>query len=173
MFIINFKLDYKKMLLILIVIAVTIATIIEFSFKDSTSVNNKIDNFDYSFTEENYTTLLKEIHDNIDQNIGKTVKISGYVFRMPDFKENFFVCGRNVTVNPKDMIAGILCQYDDAKNLKDSEWVELTGVIIKGEYKELMPVLKIDSVKKITAPANTYVTTTPKTDTTNTENSTN
>lgn len=92
---------------------------------------------------------------------------------MPDFKENFFVCGRNVTVNLKDMIAGILCQYDDAKNLKDSEWVELTGVIIKGEYKELMPVLKIDSVKKITAPANTYVTTTPKTDTTNTENSTN
>mgnify|MGYP001624889313 FL=1 len=36
-----------------------------------------------------------------------------------------------------------------------------------------MPVLKIDSVKKITAPANTYVTTAPKTDTTNTENSTN
>ena len=67
------------------------------------------------------------------------------------------------------------CWYtlDRVLNLKDSEWVELTGVIIKGEYKELMPVLKIDSVKKITAPANTYVTTTPKTDTTNTENSTN
>ena len=69
--------------------------------------------------------------------------------------------------------AGVEMLKSKLKNLKDSEWVELTGVIIKGEYKELMPVLKIDSVKKITAPANTYVTTTPKTDTTNTENSTN
>ena len=48
-------------------------------------------NYDFVLTEDNYTSILKQIHENIDENIGKTVKMSGFVFRMPDFKEKYFV----------------------------------------------------------------------------------
>lgn len=159
MFVVNFKLDFKKILLICFILALLVVTIIEFGTNtDTTNVASKITgNYDYVFTEENFTKNLKDIHINIDANIGKTVKISGFVFKMPDFKESYFVCGRNTISNNEDTVAGFLCEYKDAKKLLDNEWVEITGVIIKGEYNETMPVIKVGNIKKITAPANTFV----------------
>lgn len=158
MFVVNFKLDLKKILLVCFILALLVVTIIEFGANSETSnVASKTGNYDYVFTEENFTKTLKEIHSNIDANIGKTVKISGFVFKMPDFKENYFVCGRNTISNNEDTIAGFLCEYKDSKKLIENEWIEITGVIIKGEYNETMPVIKIGNIKKITAPANTFV----------------
>lgn len=159
MFVMNFKLDFKKILLICFLIALVVVTIIEFGTTTKTTnvASKSTGNYDYIFTDENFTKTLKDIHTNIDSNIWKTVKISGFVFKMPDFKETYFVCGRNTISNNEDKIAGFLCEYKDSKNLIDNEWVEITGVIIKGEYNETMPVIKIGSLKKITAPANTFV----------------
>lgn len=159
MFVLNFKLDFKKILLACFVIALLVVTIIEFgSNNQTTNVASKNDGkYDYVFTDENFTKTLKDIHTNIDANIGKTVKITGFVFKMPDFKENYFVCGRNTISNNEDTIAGFLCEYKNANKLIENEWVEITGVIIKGEYNETMPVIKIGNIKKITAPANTFV----------------
>ena len=39
-------------------------------------------------------STLKKIHENIDENIGKTIKVSGFIYTLPDFNEDFFVCGR-------------------------------------------------------------------------------
>lgn len=158
MFVINFKLDFKKILFACVVIAAIIATIVEFGTNKTSIVSsNKDNNYDYTFDEANYTKYLKEIHENIDANINKTVKITGFVFKMPDFKENFFVCGRSTISNKEDTVAGILCKYDDAVKLNDNEWVEITGIITKGEYNGVMPILKVGNITKITAPANTYV----------------
>lgn len=158
MFILNFKLDYKKILLMCFIIALLIVTIIEFGGNKTTNVASKnLNKYDYEFTDENYMNFLKEIHTNIDSNIGKTVKISGFIFKMPDFKEDYFVCGRNTISNNEDTVAGFLCEYKDSKKLIENEWVEITGVIIKGEYNETMPVIKVGNIKKITAPANTFV----------------
>ena len=41
--------------------------------------------------------------------------------------------------------------------LNENEWVEICGTIIKGDYNGEVPVIKIDKVIKIVAPANTYV----------------
>lgn len=158
MFVVNFKLDFKKILLVCFILALLVVTIVEFGTNPETSnVASKTGNYDYVFTDENFTKTLKDIHSNIDSNIGKTVKISGFVFKMPDFKENYFVCGRNTISNNEDTVAGFLCEYTDAKKLIENEWVEITGVIIKGEYNETMPVIKVGNIKKITAPANTFV----------------
>lgn len=158
MFVVNFKLDFKKIFLVCILVAAIIATIIEFGNNNSKVVNANLDNnYDFVLTEDNYTSILKQIHENIDENIGKTVKMSGFVFRMPDFKEKYFVCGRNTIINNEDTVAGFLCEYDDANKLIDNEWVEVTGVIIKGEYNGTMPIIKIGNLNKITAPANTFV----------------
>ena len=74
------------------------------------------------------------------------------------FKENFIVCGRNTISNNEDKVAGFLCKYDESSKLLDNEWIEITGVITKGDYNGQMPVINIGSLEKITAPANTFVT---------------
>ncbi len=158
MFIVNFKLDLKKVVVISIFIAIIVATIVEFSSTPYTSVNSSIEAYDYILNDENYTSILDEVHNNIDANIGKTIKLSGFVFRMPDFKENFIVCGRNTISNNEDKVAGFLCKYDESSKLLDNEWIEITGVITKGDYNGQMPVINIGSLEKITAPANTFVT---------------
>ncbi len=158
MFVINFKLDAKKIIFSCILIAGVIATIIEFSNKDIKLVDVNADTtYDYIFTEENYTTLLNQIHSNIDASVGKTVKISGFVYTMPDFKENYFVCGRNVIENSQDKVAGFLCKSEEKPKLQENEWVEITGIIIKGDYNGQMPIIKVGSLNKIVAPANTFV----------------
>lgn len=161
MFVINFKLNIKKIFIILLIIAAIIAIVIEFGFGSGASLMTakNIDKYDYILDETNFTATLKTIHENIDANVDKTVKLVGYVFRMPDFKEDYFVCGRNTIVNGEDNIAGFLCQSKEAKKLLDNEWVEITGVIIKGSYNGDMPVIKVGSIKKVTAPANTFVET--------------
>lgn len=158
MFVINLKLSFKKILFACILIAAVVATIIEFGSNNSSigAINNN-NNYDYVLTDENFTTILKQIHDNIDENLGKTIKISGFVFKMPDFKDGYFVCGRNVVKNNENAVAGFLCQHQDSSKLIDNEWIEITGVIIKGEYNGTMPIIKVGNIKKITAPANTFV----------------
>ncbi len=158
MFVVNFKLDFKKILIFCIVVSLIVVTIVEFgSSSRISSVNSNSDTYDYVITEENYIASLKLIHENIDQNLGKTIKISGYVFRMPDFKDEYFVCGRDTIVDGQDIVAGILCTCENSNKLLDNEWVEVTGVIIKGEYNGVRPIIKVGNIEKITAPANTFV----------------
>lgn len=158
MFVVNFKLNLKKILIFCVVIVLFAVTIIEFTNTERvSSVNAKNENYDYILNDENFTTILKNIHDNIDENLGKSIKISGFVFRMPDFKEQYFVCGRNTINGGEDSVAGFLCSHEDAKKLVDNEWIEITGVIIKGDYNGIMPIIKVGNIKKITAPANTFV----------------
>lgn len=158
MFVLNFKLDFKKLFFTCVLIAAIIATIIEFgNNKTSIVSSNKDNNYDYSFTDENYTKYLKDIHENIDANINKSVKITGFVFKMPDFKDTYFVCGRNTIQDRENKVAGLLCKYDDSTKLVENEWVEVTGIIQKGEYNGQVPILNVGNITKITAPANTYV----------------
>jgi putative membrane protein len=145
-------------LLISIVSAVVIEFIASGSNLETTATIKKDESkYDYILTDENYIQILKEIHENIQGSVNKTVKLSGFVFRMDDFKDNIFVCGRNTIVNEEDTVAGFLCESADASKLKDSEWIEITGVIKEGTYNSTMPIVKIGSIKKITAPANTFV----------------
>ena len=159
MFVVNFKLNIKKVLLICFLLGLAIATIVEFSSIDTATVNSKKDKaYDYLINENNWCEAIKAIHDNIDENVNKTVKITGFVFRMPDFKDTYFVCGRYTISNSQDMVAGILCDFENASKLLDNEWVEITGIISKCDYNGQMPVIKVGSVQKVAAPPNTFVT---------------
>ena len=77
MFVINFKLDLKKILLVCFIFALFVITIVEFgTTPQSSNVSSKTSvNYDYEFTDENFTKILKDVHSNIDSNIGKTVTI--------------------------------------------------------------------------------------------------
>jgi uncharacterized repeat protein (TIGR03943 family) len=163
MYVVNIKLNLKKVLIVLIIIILTVTTILKFSSTskiislNTSEKSGENTNYDYNLTDENFLSVLKEIHENIDSNLGKTVKLTGFVFRMPDFKEDYFVCGRNTIINNEDIVAGFLCKSDQENSLIDNEWIEITGVIVKGEYNTVMPVIQVGSIKKVTAPANTFV----------------
>lgn len=153
MFVMNLKLNNKKVLIICIIIAFLVALIVEgISF-----INNNNDSYDYIVTGENFTNMLKTIHEDIEGNIGKTIKVSGFVFNMPDFKETNFVCGRNMLLYDDAKVVGFLCEYEKKNDLLDAEWIEITGTFIKGFYSCDMPVIKVESCTKIPAPANSFV----------------
>ena len=155
MYICNLKLDVKKIIIIIAIFLVAISLIIE--IRNSSSLSLK--NYDYVLDETNFTNILKSVHDNIDENIGKTIKLSGFIFKLPDFKEGYFVCGRNMMLNGEEKVVGFLCFYDGNISIKDSEWFEITGEFIKGYYTTDMPVIKVHTIDKIIAPSNTFVET--------------
>lgn len=156
MFVFNLKLNMKKILILIAIIIVIIALFFEISnmFKSKSQAS-----FDYVLDSENFTETLKTVHDNIDANVGKTIKLSGFVFRLPDFRANYFVCGRNMLLDGDEKVVGFLCMYNQDITLADSEWVEITGTIVKGYYTTDMPVIEINNIQKIPAPANTFVKT--------------
>lgn len=153
MFVLNMKLNAKKILITCLIISIIIASIVE--IVNYTKTKEK--SFDYELTTENFTTILQDVHNNIDENIGKTVKLSGFIFTMPDFKSTYFVCGRNMVLNGEEKVVGFLCDYSELNTLSEAEWVEIEGTIIKGYYISDMPVIKVEKLTKITAPENTFV----------------
>lgn len=161
MFVLNLKLNLRKIIIACLSISLLSAMAIDFfttaKIDDSSSVMTNDSKFDYVLTDSNYLEILKVVHENIDQNVGKTVKLSGFIFRMPDFNETTFVCGKNIIYDGEDSVAGFMCVSDNAKDLIDNEWVELTGIIEKGSYVSDMPVIRIGSIKKIKAPENTFI----------------
>lgn len=153
MFVLNVKLNAKKILITILIISIIVASIIEIV----NLLKTKQKAFDYVLDETNFTTILKQVHNNIDENIGKKIKLSGFIFTMPDFKQTYFVCGRNMLLSGEEKVVGFLCDYSDLNTLSESEWVEIEGEIIKGYYMADMPVIKVKKLKKITAPTNTFV----------------
>ena len=156
MFVCNLKLNFKKILIICAIAIVAVAIFFEISnmIKD-----NNLNNFDYVLDTKNFTEVLKTVHDNIDANVGKTIKLSGFVFRLPDFRSNYFVCGRNMLLDDDEKVVGFLCTYNGDLELADSEWVEITGTIVKGYYSTDMPIIEVTNINKITAPKDTFVKT--------------
>lgn len=153
MFVFNMKLNIKKILIYCLIISIIIASVIE--IVNYTKV--KKSKVDYELTEENFTTVLKSVHDDINSNIGKKIKLSGFIFTMPDFKDTYFVCGRNMVFDGEEKVVGFLCDFKDLNKFAEAEWVEIIGTIEKGYYITDMPIIKVENIEKITAPPNTFV----------------
>lgn len=117
---------------------------------DSTNVAN--------ITANNYTNVLKAVHDDLDTYIGQTIKFTGYIYRATDFRDTEFVLARDMLIeNNQTLIVGFLCEYKDAIKFEDRTWVEITGTITKGDYHGEIPVLKIKQIDKITKPKDELV----------------
>ena len=152
MFVMNFKLDFKKIFIICLIIAVTFAILVEVLVKKDTTIC-----YDYTMTAENFIEILDKVHNNIDMNIGKNIVITGFIYRLNEFDNNTFVCGRNIIVDGEENIAGFLCTSEKSKNFLDGEWVEIVATIEKTDFNGPMPILKVKEIKKVTAPPVTFV----------------
>ena len=76
--------------------------------KDDIS-NNITNNKILEINSNNFTTFLKNCNENIDSYVGKSVHISGFVYRLSDFAQNQFVVARLMPIH-----------YESASNKKSN-----------------------------------------------------
>lgn len=110
---------------------------------------------------ENYINILQAVHENPSSYIGIKIRFVGYLYRVLDFEENQFVLARDMFVNDQKsqtVVVGFLCEYKNATEFIDGEWVELTGIIENGKYhNQEIPIIKVTEMKKTVVPESPYV----------------
>ena len=107
-----------------------------------------------------YNLYYEEISKDLNKYIGKTVQLSGFVYKEEGFSDNQLVISRFlVTHSPDDAdIVGFLSEFNEASTLSEDTWIEATGILEKTNYNgSELPQLKITSWKKIDEPDESYV----------------
>lgn len=81
-----------------------------------------------SVNKYNYSTILKDVHENLDNYIGESFSFTGYVYRVPDILNNQFILARNMIISSdfKTVVVGFLCECEDASNFSDNTWVSIS-----------------------------------------------
>ncbi len=107
----------------------------------------------------NYTNILKTVHENIDTYVGTKINFTGYIYRVLDLNDNQFVLARNMIISSdfQSVVVGFLCEYDNVKDFENDTWVELTGEIKKGNYHGNIPIVKVIDIKRVTKPNDEFV----------------
>lgn len=164
MFVCNLKLTHKlifKIFFVFIFICVLfVAGISIYKVFNYKSVNDSIPSPKIAnISSDNYTNILKSVHDNIDEYIGQKISFTGYVYRVYDFSETQFVLARNMKVSSDNqtLVVGFLCNYKDASKFLDNTWVEITGKITKGDYHGDIPIIEIQEMKSCDKPQDDLV----------------
>lgn len=165
MFIFNLKLNNNKIFKIslismLIIVLLVLFIILYTTFSSGFKVQDSIDkNQILEITADNYTNVLKSVHDDIDSYIGCKIHFTGYVYRLLDFSDDEFVLARNMIISDdgQSLIVGFLCSSKDSSNYSDNTWVDVTGEIIKGDYHGDIAVIKVSNIFKIDKPDNEFV----------------
>lgn len=167
MFICNLKLNgsslFKIILAIIIFIVICLCGIVGYKIYVATTnnIDNNINlNTTKELTNQNYSTILQAVHDNVDSYVGQKIKFSGFIYRVYDLDKEQFVLGRNMIISSdfQSVVVGFLCHYKDAIQFRDNCWVELEGKITKGTYHNSdMPILEVTSIKEIEKPNDEYV----------------
>lgn len=169
MFIYNLKINgskvFKVFFVIIIILIICILGTVIFkvfngaSAKKSSNSTCMPQNDICKISANNYTNVLKAVHDDINSYVGVKINFSGYIYRLSDFNDNQFVLARNMVISSdfQTVVVGFLCEYDNAKNLADNSWVEITGEIVKGNYHGDMPIVKITDIKNIEKPNDEFV----------------
>ena len=130
------------------------------SNSEKTTVSDIIPSPDVAIlNNENYTNVLKEVHDNLSTYIGQQISFSGYVYRVADLKDNQFILARDMIINNKNqtVVVGFLCTYENAKNFANDTWINITGTIEKGDYYGEIPIIKITKIEEISIPNEPFV----------------
>lgn len=167
MFVFNMKLDGNKTskiligLLCVILLIITIFICYKLLSNSFFKTNDKVLDKDsiFEITTQNYTNVLQNVHNNINDYIGQKIKFSGYIYRLYDFSNEQFVLARNmiVTSDFQTVVVGFLCHSELANNYEDNTWVEIIGTITKGNYNGEIPMIEIESIKKVDTPSEEYV----------------
>lgn len=166
MFICNLKINGNKLFKFILVSFVIIALVIlalaiyNFCYKSKFVINDNLPTNTVAEIDANqYTSILKEVYEDIDNYVGQSINFTGYVYKLYDLKDSEFVLARDMLINSdsQSVVVGFLCSYEQASKFKEGTWVNVTGTIIKGYYHNEIPVIDITEIKETTKPDDAYV----------------
>lgn len=168
MYIRNLKLNGKMIFkVVFTILFILIFIMIAFGVYNIFKNNEKVtaDNDDISnnkinvLSANNYSSVLKNVHNNLNAYVGTKIKFTGFVYRLYDFTDDQFVLGRQMIISTdmQAVIVGFLCHLNGAGQYKDGAWVEVEGTITRGDYHGEIPVVEINNIKEVKAPSDEYV----------------
>ena len=162
MFVYNVKFSSRKFFKVIIALMVVIALVLTgFAIYKTFGKIDKSDSLDdvYTIDANNYTNVLKAVHENLTDYIGQKISFSGYVYRVYDLQENQFVLARDMVIDSdfNTLVVGFLCQSDDVKNIQDGTWLNIVGEIQKGYYHGDIPIIEVSQLVEIPKPADSNV----------------
>ena len=166
MFIFNMKIDSKIIfkitfaILFIIILLMCGVGIYKVFLERKVTVNDEIKKSDVNIiSSSNYTNILKEVHNNLDNYIGAKIRFTGFVYRLYDFTNEQFVLAREMIVSTdfQGVTVGFLCHLNGAEKYSDGCWVEVEGTITKGNYHGDIPVIEIYKIKETQTPSEEYV----------------
>lgn len=151
----NLKINVKIIIFIFIIL---FAVLSAYSIYLVFDTGNSIKDYDViSMNTDNFTNILKEVHNNPDNYYGQEVNASGYIFRLEDFAPNEFVIARNMIVccEADPIVVGFLCNHNGIDKFEPNSWVDIEGILEKSEYN--MPIIKITKISSGKIPKNSTV----------------
>lgn len=167
MFVFNLSLNKNKIAKIILIIScilvlgiLVFACIKIFSKNSTFSINDRIEAPNVvQLNSSNYTNTLKTVHENLDSYVGQTINVSGYIYKLYDFKDTEFVIARNMVVSSdfKTLVVGFLCNYKNISDFEENTWVNITGKITRGNYHGEIPVIEVTKIEKVEKPSDEYV----------------
>lgn len=150
----NIRLNCMKLLSIIMIILASIFLILAIiGFSKQILIKNCIE-----ITNTNYTDILTDAYDNMENYLGKNISVVGYVYRLEDFGKNEFVIARDMLIdNSHSQVVGFLCNYNQISQYETNSWVKINGVIETGNYFGEIPIIRVKSIKKVTTPDEIFV----------------
>ncbi len=113
-----------------------------------------------TITDEQFADWYTKLNKDMKQYEGQSFRFKGQVFRMSDFAQNEFVPVRySMVCCAADLQpCGVLCRSDEAKSLKNDDWVWVTGKLKIENYKgQTMPVCYVTKIEKAEKSKQEYV----------------
>ena len=169
MFVWNIKFNLKFVLKIIFIIAIIILLgififsgfkIVKEGINSNQTVSDtlnlpSVSNIDSA----NFTNVLKAVHDNLNRYIGQKISFTGYVYRVSDLNPNEFIVARDMVINSNNqaLIVGFLCTSKNVDSFKDDTWVNVTGIIKKGDYHGEIPIVEVLESTDVTKPEDALV----------------
>ncbi|MBQ8208219.1 MAG: hypothetical protein IJZ89_05745, partial [Clostridia bacterium] len=113
--------------------------------------------------DDDYALWYRDLSEDMEFYIGKTVKFKGMVARNPALSSNMFIIGRPIMTCCADDIAysGLVCRLPSPTSLKDGEWVTVTGKITFENcklYERKGPILNAGGTSFAVKPQNEVAT---------------
>ncbi|MCX8074548.1 MAG: TIGR03943 family protein [Clostridia bacterium] len=135
-------------------------TSVQTSLNTTGNANDNKGQKDIEVTNENYMDTISEISYNVENYIGKKIKVTGFIHKDNNLASDKFVLGRLYMscCTADSQVIGYICSYEKQSDLEENSWYQVEAVINKTVYSgEETALLDITSIVKIDKPENEYV----------------
>lgn len=112
---------------------------------------------------KNYFTFLNAISDKPNKFKNYKINLTGFVYKNENTKNGKFIIARMLMIccAADAQTVGFLCDYK-GQDFNNGTWVQITGILDTTDYvdnkqKSLIPLIKVQSIKKIELPKSKYI----------------